>query len=87
MAGGFETYLDIGEHFKNLYQLLNLRAFTITMPEKNDMFRCMGKIIDVEFQRSLWNSTQNNLSVHWKMYKTRASSEEATYARGPVLLK
>ena len=31
------------------------------------IFQCMGKIFCVEFQRGLWNSTQNILPIHWKM--------------------
>ena len=40
-----------GGRFKNVYELLNLRALKIPMPYKNHIFRCMGKIFCVEFQR------------------------------------
>ena len=45
MAGG------PGVHFKNAYELLNLRALKIAMLYKNCIFQCMGKISCVEFQR------------------------------------
>ena len=32
-----------GGRFKNAYELLNLRAFKISMFCKNDIFQCMGK--------------------------------------------
>ena len=38
-----------GGHFKNTYELLNLRTRTISM-YKNHIFQCMGKIFCVEFQ-------------------------------------
>ena len=38
-------------HFKNAYELLNLRALKISMLYKNRIFQCMGKIFCVEFQR------------------------------------
>ena len=40
-----------GGHFKNAYELLNLRALKISMLYKNHIFQCMGKIFCVEFQR------------------------------------
>ena len=40
-----------GGRFKNAYELLNLRALTISMLYKNHIFQCMGKIFCVEFQR------------------------------------
>ena len=56
-----------GECFKNTYELLNPGALKISMLYKNCIFQYMGKIFCVEFQRSLWNSTQNILPMHWKM--------------------
>ena len=38
-------------HFKNAYELLNLRALKISMLCKNHIFECLGKIFCVEFQR------------------------------------
>ena len=40
-----------GRHFKNTYELLNLRALKISMSYKNHIFQCMGQIFCVEFQR------------------------------------
>ena len=40
-----------GGVFKNTYELLNLRAFKISVFYKNHIFQCMGKIFCVEFQR------------------------------------
>ena len=57
-----------GGHFKNLYKLVNLRALKFSTWYKNRIFQCVGKIFCVEFQSSLWNSTQNILPIHWKMY-------------------
>ena len=38
-------------HFKNAYELLNLRALKISMLYKKHIFQCMGEIFCVEFQR------------------------------------
>ena len=55
----FENHLHVtdtnvvwfrGGRFKNAYELLNLRAFKITVLYKNHIFQCMGKIFCVEFQ-------------------------------------
>ena len=40
-----------GGRFKNVYELLNLRALKIPMLDKNRIFQCMSKIFCVEFQR------------------------------------
>ena len=40
-----------GGHFKNTYELLNLRALKISKLHKNHIFHCMGKIFCMEFQR------------------------------------
>ena len=52
-------YCVQGGHFKNVFELLNLRA------PKNEIhiFQCTGKMFGVD----LWISTQNILSMHWKM--------------------
>ena len=42
---------DTRGHFKNVDELLNLRALKISMLHENDIFECMGKIFCVEFQR------------------------------------
>ena len=57
-----------GGRFKNAYELLNLRALKISMLYKNHIFQCIGKIFCVEFQKYLWNSTQNILPIRWKMW-------------------
>ena len=38
------------EHFKNAYELLNLRALKISVLYKNHIFQCTGKIFCVEYQ-------------------------------------
>ena len=38
-------------HFKNTYELFNLRGLINSMLYKNHIFQCMGKIFCVEFQR------------------------------------
>ena len=40
-----------GGHFKNTYELLNLRALKFPHVNKIYIFQCMGKIFCVEFQR------------------------------------
>ena len=40
-----------GERFKNVFELLNLRALKISMLGQNHIFQCMGKMFCVEFQR------------------------------------
>ena len=42
---------ESGGHFKNTYELLNLRALKFSPVNKTCIFHCMGKIICVEFQR------------------------------------
>ena len=41
----------LGGHFKNTYELLNLRALKISMLHKNHIFQRMGQIFCVEFRR------------------------------------
>ena len=43
--------LGPGGHFKNTYELLNLRALKFSPVNKIHIFQCMGKIFCVEFQR------------------------------------
>ena len=58
-----------GGHFKNTYELLNLRAFKFSPLNKIYHFQCMGKIFCVEFQRyPLKFHTQNILPLHWKIW-------------------
>ena len=38
-------------HFKNTYELFNLRATKFSFVNKIYIFQCMGKIFCVEFQR------------------------------------
>ena len=40
-----------GGHFKNAYELVNLRACKFSSLHTNRIFQCMGKIFCVEFQR------------------------------------
>ena len=40
-----------GGHFKNTYELLNLRSLKISMLYKDHIFQCMSMIFCVEFQR------------------------------------
>ena len=40
-----------GGHFKNAYELLNVRALKFSMVYKNCIFQWVGKIFWVEFQR------------------------------------
>ena len=50
----FEQYDDdsiTGEHLKNAYELLDLRALKFSTANKIHIFQCIGKIICVEFQR------------------------------------
>ena len=58
-GGKHNNNIDQGGRFKNIYELLNPRALKISMLYKNRIFQCMAKIF--------WNSTQNILSIHWKM--------------------
>ena len=48
------SYLELGGGgggFKNVYLLVNLGASKFSILNKNRLFRCMGKIFCVEFQR------------------------------------
>ena len=40
-----------GEHFKNTYELLTLRALKFSAVNKIHIFQCVDKIFCVEFQR------------------------------------
>ena len=51
-----------GGHFKNNYELLNLRAL-----KKNVSFNVWVRYFVWNFKGSLLNSMQNILPIHWKM--------------------
>ena len=46
-----QALIGAGERFKKAYELLNLRPLKISPVDKMHIFRCMGKIFCVEFQR------------------------------------
>ena len=48
---GLFNHFSTGEHFKNTYELLNLRALKFSHVNKIHIFQCMGKIFCAEFQR------------------------------------
>ena len=48
---GFFRFLFSGEHFKNTYELLNLRALKFSPVNKIHIFQCIGKVFCVEFQK------------------------------------
>ena len=64
----------LGGVSNNSYELLNLRALKIATFYKNCVFQCMGKISVWNFKGTIWNSTQNILTIHWKMWKFKSSS-------------
>ena len=45
------SFCEPGGHFKNTYELLNLRALKFSPVDKIHIFQCMGEIFCVEFQR------------------------------------
>ena len=51
----------LGGHFKNTFELLNLRALKFSSMNKIYIFQCTGKIF-------LWNSAQNIFPIHWKIW-------------------
>ena len=56
---------------------------------KINIFQCMGKILCVELQGNIWNSTQNILPLHWKMrflYKVEIS-RDLTFKNSRAFLK
>ena len=54
--------------FKNTYELLNVRALKFPPVDKIHIFQCMDKIFCVDFKGTIWNSTQNILPIHWKIW-------------------
>ena len=59
--------LKSGGHFKNTYELLNLRALKFSPVDKIYIFQCMGKMFLWNFKGTLWNSTQNIWPIHWRI--------------------
>ena len=57
-----------GGRFKNTFELLNLRALRISMLYKIISFNVWVKYFVWIFKGYLWNSTQNILPIHWKMW-------------------
>ena len=53
--------------FKNMNKLINLRALTFSLLNKNGLFQCMGKIFSVEFQRSPLKFHTKYLTILWQM--------------------
>ena len=54
-------------HSKNTYELLNPRALKISIFYQNHIFQ-WARYFGWNFKGSLWNSTQNILPIHWKMW-------------------
>ena len=58
-----------GGHFKNTYELLNLRALKFSRINEICIFQCIGKIFFVwNFKGTLWNSTKNISPIYWKVW-------------------
>ena len=53
----------LGGHFKNAFELLNLRAIKIQC-----CIKVWVKYFVWNFKGYLWNSTQNIIPIHWKMW-------------------
>ena len=56
-----------GGHFKNAYELLNLRALKFS-PVNEIQCNVWVRYFVWNFKGTLWNSTQNILPVHWKIW-------------------
>ena len=73
-------------HFKNTYELLNVWALNFHMWIKSTSFNVWVKYFVCNFKGNLWNSTQNILPIHWKMWSLynikilRAFRFESSYA-------
>ena len=67
-----------GGHFKNTFELLNLRALKVSHMYENCIFQCMGKIFCVEFQRYplkfhtkyLTHTLKDVDFIHWWKFKS-----------------
>ena len=57
-----------GGGFKNTYELLNPRALKISTLHKILSFNVWVRYFVWNFKGTLWNSTQNILPIHWKLY-------------------
>ena len=57
-----------GGHFKNTYELLNVRALKFPCCIKIISFNVWVRYFVWNFKGHLWNSTQNILPIHWKMW-------------------
>ena len=74
-----------GGRLKNTYELLNVRALKFSHVNKSTSFIVWVKCFMWNFKCTLWNSTQNNLPIHWKtsfLYKIeilRALRFESSY--------
>ena len=55
-----------GECFKNIYELLNLRALKFSTLQKIASFSAWVRYFVWNFKGTLWNSTQNILPIHRK---------------------
>ena len=62
------VHLWPGGCFKNTYELLNLRALNLShVNKKSTSFNVWVRYFVWNFKGTLWNSTQNILSIHWKI--------------------
>ena len=57
-----------GGHFKNTYELLNVRALKISLVNKSTSFNAWVWYFVWNFKGTFWNSTQNILPIHWKIW-------------------
>ena len=57
----------LGGHFKNVSELLNLRALKISVLDKIIFFNGWVRYFVWNFKGYLWNSTQNILELCWKL--------------------
>ena len=56
-----------GGRFKNIYELLNLRALKFHLWIKSTSFNVWVRYFVWNFKGNLWNSTQNIWPIHWKI--------------------
>ena len=59
---------DLGGGFKNTYELLNLRALKFSSVTESTSFNVWVKYFVWNFKGTLWNSTQNIIPIHWKIW-------------------
>ena len=57
-----------GGRFKNAYELLTLRALKFQCFIKDLSFNVWVRYFVWNFKGTLWNSTQNILPIHWKIW-------------------